>query len=87
MVKNPPAYAGDARDLGSIPRTGRFPWNRKWQPAPVFLPVEFQGQRSLVGYCPWGHTELDTTEQLTLSLFHYRLLQEIEYSSLCYTVI
>ena len=33
---------------------------------------EFHGQRSLVGYSPWGHKELDTTEQLTLSLFlHY----------------
>ena len=35
---------------------------RKWQPTPVFLPGESQGQRSLVGCCLWGHTELDTTE-------------------------
>ena len=28
-------------------------------------------QRSLVGYCPWGHKELDITEQLTLSLSNY----------------
>ena len=28
----------------------------------VFLPREFRGQRSLVGCCPWGCTELDTTE-------------------------
>ena len=33
---------------------------------PVFLPGEFHGQRSLVGYSPWGCKELDTTEQLTL---------------------
>jgi hypothetical protein len=32
------------------------------------LPGEFQGQRSLVGYSPWGHKESDKTEQLTLSL-------------------
>ena len=32
---------------------------RKWQPTPVFLPGEFRGQRSLVGCCPQGHTELD----------------------------
>ena len=38
---------------------------RKWQPTPVFLPGEFHGQRSLVGYSPWGHRESDTTEQLT----------------------
>ena len=33
---------------------------RKWQPTPVFLPGESQGQRSLVGCRLWGHTELDT---------------------------
>ena len=36
---------------------------------PIFLPEEFHGQRSLTGSMrPWGHKELDTTEQLTLSL-------------------
>ena len=30
------------------------PWRRKWQPTPVFLPVKSHGQRSLVGYSPWG---------------------------------
>ena len=29
------------------------------------MPGEFLGQRSLAGYSPWGHKELDTTEQLT----------------------
>ena len=37
-------------------------WRRKWQPTPVFLPGESQGQGSLVGCCLWGHTESDTTE-------------------------
>ena len=37
-------------------------WRRKWQPAPVFLPGESQGRRSLVGCRLWGRTELDTTE-------------------------
>ena len=37
-------------------------WRRKWQPAPMFLPGESQGQGSLVGCCLWGHTESDTTE-------------------------
>ena len=37
-------------------------WRRKWQPTPVFLPGESQGQGSLVGGRLWGHTELDTTE-------------------------
>ena len=34
----------------------------KWQPTPVFLPGESQGQGSLVGCRLWGHTESDTTE-------------------------
>ena len=37
-------------------------WRRKWQPTPVFLPGESQGQGSLVGRHLWGLTELDTTE-------------------------
>ena len=35
---------------------------------PVFLPGESHGQRSLVGYSPWGRKESDTTERLTLLL-------------------
>ena len=38
-------------------------WRRKWQPTPVFLPGESQGQRSLVGCRLWGRTESDTTEE------------------------
>ena len=52
-------------DLGSIPGLGKSPWRRAWQPTPVFLPGEFHGQRSLAGYSPWGHKELDMTEQLS----------------------
>ena len=32
-------------------------WRRKWQPTPVFLPGESQGQGSLVGCCLWGRTQ------------------------------
>ena len=39
-----------------------LPWRQKWQPTPVFLPGEFHGWKSLVGYGPWGHKEPDTTE-------------------------
>ena len=42
-------------------------WRRAWQPTPVFLPGEFHGQRSLAGYSPRGHKELDTTEWLSLT--------------------
>ena len=38
-------------------------WRRKWQPTPVFLPGESQGQGSLVGCHLWGRTELDTTQE------------------------
>ena len=41
---------------------GSIPWRRKWQPTPVLLPGKLHGQRSLVGYSPWGCEELDTTE-------------------------
>ena len=37
-------------------------WRRTWQPTPVFLPGESQGQQSLVGCCLWGRTESDMTE-------------------------
>ena len=42
-----------------------MPWIKEWQ-YPVFFPGESQGQRSLVGYSPWGCKELDRTERLTL---------------------
>ena len=48
---------------------------RERPPTPVFLPGEFHGQRSLAGYSPWGHKELDMTEQLTLSLFSFLVNQ------------
>ena len=44
------------------------PLEKGWQLISVFLPGEFQGQRSLVGYGPWGRKESDMTERLTLSL-------------------
>ena len=34
---------------------GKIPWRRKWQLISVFLLEESHGQRSLVGYNPWGH--------------------------------
>ena len=52
--------ACNAGDLGKIP------WRRKWQRTPVRLPGEFHGQRSWVGFNPWGHKELGTAERLSL---------------------
>ena len=62
MVKNWPANAGDIRDVGLIPGLVRSPGGKAWQPLPVFLSGETHGQRSLLGYSPWGHTESDVTE-------------------------
>ena len=39
-------------------------WRRKWQPTPVFLPGESQGQGSLVGCRLWGRTESAMTKVL-----------------------
>ena len=52
------------------PWVGKIPWRRAWQLTAVVLPRESHGQRSLAGYSPWGHTELDMTEQLS---FHFTL--------------
>ena len=53
VVKNLPAYAGNLRHWFD-PWVRKIPWRRKWQPTPVFLSRRSQGQRSLVGYSPWG---------------------------------
>ena len=44
------------------PWVGKISWRGKWQPTPVFLPGESHRLRSLVGYSPPAHTELDTAE-------------------------
>jgi len=54
VVKNPPANAEDIRD-GFNPWVGKIPWRMEWLPTQVFLPVESHGQRTLVGYSPYGH--------------------------------
>ena len=64
-VRNLRVNAGD-RDTGSIPGSRR-PWRSAWQPTPVFLPGESNGQRSLAGYSPWGCKESDAFERLMLT--------------------
>ena len=46
---------------GFNPYVGKIPWSRKWQPAPVFLPGKFRGQRSLASYKPM-RLQSDITE-------------------------
>ena len=62
MGKESTYNAGDAGRHEFDPQVGKIPWRRAWQFTPVFLPGESHGQRSLVGYDLWGHTESDTTE-------------------------
>ena len=58
----------------------KIPWSRKWCPTPVFLPGKFHGQRSLVGYSPWGHKELGTIEHSTALLHWSCYLSQLIYS-------
>ena len=53
------------RRPGFNPWVRKDPWRREWQPTLVFLTGKSNGQRSLVGYSPWGREELDTTELRT----------------------
>ena len=58
LVKNLPAMW----ETWVHPWVGKIPWRRERLPIPVFWPREFHGL-----YCPWGHKESDTTEQLLLT--------------------
>ena len=69
VVKNLPAKAGDARNVGLNSWVREILWRRKWLPTLVFLPGEYHGQRSMGCYGPWGRKELDMTELETSALF------------------
>ena len=62
VVKNPPASAGDLRIEGSTPGLGRSPGGGNGNPFQYPCLKNPCGQRSLVGYSPWGCKESDTTE-------------------------
>ena len=64
VIKNPPANllpAGDVRDVHLITELGRSPGGEHGNPL-QYSCLENTGQRSLAGYSPRGHKELDTTE-------------------------
>ena len=61
VVKNPPANARDIK-LEFDHRVGKIPWRRYGNPFQYSCLVNPHGQRSLVGYSPYGRKELDTTE-------------------------
>ena len=59
--------ASNVGDLGSIPALGRSPGEGNSNPLKYPCMENFHGQRSLVGYSPWGRKESATTERLTLT--------------------
>ena len=76
MVKNPPANAGDAGDMGSIPGSGRSHGEGNGNPLQYSCLENLHGQKSLAGYSPCGYKESDMTEHthtvcttLLISLF------------------
>ena len=68
VVKNLPASAGDPRDVGWIPASGRSLGVGNGNPFQYsclkILACLSYGQGSLVGWSPWGHKKLDMTERL-----------------------
>ena len=74
VVKNPPVNTGDTRDPGSIPGLGRSPGGGHGHPLQYSCLENPHGQRSLVGYSPWGHKESDLTEGLSTHILHTKLL-------------
>ena len=66
------------------PWVRKMPWRRECQPTPVFLPGESHGQRSLVGYSPWGCKESDMTELLsTYIMLEFLLWIKVRLSLYC----
>ena len=66
VVRNLLVGAGDVRDVGSIPGSGRSPREGNGNPL-QYSCLENHAQRSLAGYSPQDRTESDTTESLSLS--------------------
>ena len=71
LKKGASLLAQMVENLPAVPKTwvwswvGKILWRRECLPAPIFLPGEFLGQRSLVGYCPWGGKEWERIEWLS----------------------
>ena len=62
MVKNSPANAGDIRDVSSIPGLRRSSGGGHGIPLQYSCLENFHRQKSLEGYSPSGHKDLDMTE-------------------------
>jgi len=60
--KNLSASAGDVRELGSIPGSGRTPGVGNGNPLQCSCLEKSHGERSLAGYNSWGHKVTDSTK-------------------------
>ena len=70
----PPWLSGkEMQETGIPPLSGKDPQRRAEQPIPVFLLERSHGQKSLVGYSPWGHKELDTQKQLSTAYMYMHI--------------
>ena len=64
-------------DLGLIPGLGRSPGGGHGNPLQYSCLENPHGQRSLVGYSPWGHKESDTTERLSTAHMNTAIWEEL----------
>ena len=64
VVKNLPADAGEARVMGLIPGSGRSPGKGNGTPLQYSCLENPMDGGTWLGYSPWCHKELDTTERL-----------------------
>ena len=71
--KEPACQCRRHKRHGFNPWVRKISWRRAWQPTPVFLPGESHGQRSRVGYSPWGCKESDTTDVTEHACTHHYL--------------
>ena len=62
VVEKRLANAGDIRNASSIPGLGKSPGGGHGNPLQYSCLKNPHGQRTLEGYSPWGHSELDTTK-------------------------
>ena len=73
VVKNLPTNAGDVRDAGSIPGLGGPPGKGHGNPLQYSCLENPHGQRSLVGYSPWGRKESGMNEATEHAWSHFWL--------------
>ena len=77
VVNNPPATAGDIRDTGSIPGSGRSPGGGHGNPLQYSCLENPHGQRGLAGYSPRGHKQLNMTEWLSTEQHNTQLIYNV----------